>query len=93
MKPILKKQYGFTLIEAMIAMVILAFAAVSIILPFTTAADVQAEASRRALATKLAADKLEELMTENFADIENESEAQGSIKKADGSQLSAFSFL
>ena len=84
MRPIFNRQSGFTLIEAMIAMVILAFAAASILLPFTTAADVQTESDRRILAAKLASDKLEELITQDVSAIVDESESTGLVKNAAG---------
>jgi prepilin-type N-terminal cleavage/methylation domain-containing protein len=57
---------GFTLAEAMIAMVILAMAASGAILPFSSGAAVQAEGARRTLAAKLAADRLEEMINSDF---------------------------
>lgn len=52
---------GFTLTEAMIAMVILSFATAAVILPFATGATMNAEGAKRTIAAKLAADKLEEI--------------------------------
>jgi len=57
---------GFTLAEALIAMVILAMAASGAILPFSSGAAVQAEGARRTLAAKLAADRLEEMINSDF---------------------------
>lgn len=82
MYPTLKKRSGFTLIEAIIAMSVLAFAAAAILLPFTSAANVQAESDLRTIATKLAADKLEDVIANN--DIFDDSELTGQVKDASG---------
>ena len=60
---------GFTLAEALIAMVILAMAASGAILPFSSGAAVQAEGARRTLAAKLAADRLEEMINSDFDEL------------------------
>ncbi len=52
---------GFTLAEAMIAMVLLAFAASTVSMPFVAGAAVRAEGARRTIAAKLAHDRLEQL--------------------------------
>ena len=52
---------GFTLAEAMIAMVLLAFAASAVSMPFVAGATIRAEGARRTLAAKLAHDRLEQL--------------------------------
>ncbi|MHC5062266.1 MAG: type IV pilus modification PilV family protein, partial [Planctomycetota bacterium] len=51
---------GFTLAEAMIAMVLLAFAASAVSMPFVAGAAVRQEGARRTLAAKLANDRLEQ---------------------------------
>jgi prepilin-type N-terminal cleavage/methylation domain-containing protein len=61
---------GFTLIEAMMAMVILAVAASGIMVSFAAAASVQTEAQRRIIASRLAADKIEYLAALEFATLE-----------------------
>lgn len=71
-RQILKKTstcQGFTLLEATIAMVILAVAASGVFLSFTAAASVQAEAHRRILASRLAADMVEIIAAEDFNQI------------------------
>jgi prepilin-type N-terminal cleavage/methylation domain-containing protein len=60
---------GFTLAEAMIAMVILGIAAAGVLLPFTSGAQVQAEGVHRTLAAKLAGDLMEEIISNNFDDL------------------------
>jgi prepilin-type N-terminal cleavage/methylation domain-containing protein len=60
---------GFTLLEATMAMVILAVAASGIFLSFATAASVQSEAHHRVLASRLAADMVETIASTAFAQI------------------------
>jgi prepilin-type N-terminal cleavage/methylation domain-containing protein len=52
---------GFTLIEAMIAMVILTIAAGGVLIPFSSAASIHVEGSRRTTASRLSSDLLEEI--------------------------------
>ena len=52
---------GFTLIEAMTAMVILTIAAGGVLIPFTSAASIHVEGSRRTTASKLSSDLVEEI--------------------------------
>jgi prepilin-type N-terminal cleavage/methylation domain-containing protein len=61
---------GFTLLEAMMAMVILAVAASGIFLSFATAASLQTEAHRRVLASRLAADMAQTIAATTFDQIE-----------------------
>ena len=61
MKRNLKKN-GFTMIEATIAMVILAIAAAGVLLPFANAASVQQEAARQVLASNLATELMEKVL-------------------------------
>ena len=83
-----KKNQGFTLAEAMAAMVILAFAAAAVTLPFTSSASVQQETARRTLAARLAADKIEEISagydSGTYQDGYTESEPVGQIRNAAG---------
>ncbi len=60
------KRRGFTLAEAMIAMVILAAAAAAVILPFSAGAAVHTESARQAIAAQLASEMLERLKGESF---------------------------
>lgn len=57
---------GFTLAEAMMAMVILSMAASSVLVPYTAGASAQKEGVKRAIAAKLAADILEEIRIADF---------------------------
>ena len=80
---------GFTLTEAMIAVVILGFASASVVLPFTSGAAVRAEGNRRTLAAKLAADLIEQIINTPFDQILDTygdySEGKTKMKKANGS--------
>lgn len=80
---------GLTLIEAMIAVVVLGIAAGGVLLPFTTGAAVQAEGARRTLAAKLASDLMEQIINTPFENIVTNydaySEPAGQLKDAGGS--------
>lgn len=80
---------GFTLIEAMIAMTILAIAALGVILPFSNGAASQAEGAHRAIAGKLASDLVEKISATTYANIvstwNNYSEAMGQVTDSAGS--------
>lgn len=79
---------GFTLVEAMIAMVVLSVATAAVILPFSTGAALNAEGSRRTLGAKLAADLLEKIENTDYDLIypiyDNYFEAAGSVTDVDG---------
>ena len=55
------RRSGFTLLESLLAMSILAFAAAGVLLPFASGASIRAEAARITLASQLAGDLLEEI--------------------------------
>jgi len=82
---------AFTLIEAMLAMAILAAAAAGILLPYASGAAVQVEAAQRTLAAHLASDLLEEIAATPFANIVSTwhgyTEAEGQIRGASGLPL------
>lgn len=83
---------GFTLTEALMAMVVLTIAAGGIILPYSSGASVQLEGNRMALAAKLAHDMLEQIVSSDFEDIietyNGYSEAQGQILDGEGGVFS-----
>lgn len=83
---------GFTLTEALVAMVVLTIAAGGIILPYSSGASVQLEGNRMALAAKLAHDMLEQIVSSDFEDIietyNGYSEAQGQILDDEGGVFS-----
>lgn len=60
---------GFTLAEAMMATVVLGFAAAGILLPFTSGAAVQAEGMRKTLGSKLASELMERVISTPFDQI------------------------
>lgn len=76
---------GFSLAEALIAVVILGIAAAGVLLPFSGGAAVQAEGVRRTLAGKLAHDLLEEIINTPFDEIvagyDGYAEAEGQVKQ------------
>jgi len=81
---------GFTLTEAMMAMVILAVVSAGVILPFAGGAAVQNEGARRTIGAKLAGDLLEEIMNTDFEQVgayDGYSEAAGQIKGVNGQVL------
>ena len=83
----LRTKKGFSLVEAMMAMVVLGFAAAGILLPFTSGAAVQAEGVHRTLAAKLAADLMEQIINTPIEDLYGdytETEPKGHIKDASG---------
>ena len=63
-----ERRGGFSLAEAMIATVVLGVAAAGVLLPFASGAGIRAEGMRRTLATKLAGDLMEEIITKPFHD-------------------------
>ena len=79
---------GFTLAEAMIAVVVLTVASASLIVPFSTGAAVQAEGNHRTLAAKLACDMVEQIMKTDFDQIvathNGYAETKGHVKNAAG---------
>jgi len=59
---------GFSLIEAVIATVLLGIAAASVLLPFSTGAAVQAEGTAHTLGAKIASDLMELIVSKPFHD-------------------------
>lgn len=76
---------GYTLAEAMLAVVIVGMAASGVLLPFASGEAVRAEGQHRTVAAKLAADKIEEIVT--TADYNDCSEPQGQIEDATGTKF------
>ena len=64
-----KNREGFTLAEALLAVVLLSMAAAGVLLPFAGGAVVRAEGSRRTLASKVASDLMEEIINTPFDQI------------------------
>ena len=63
---------GFTLAEAMMAVVVLGIASASVLLPFISGAAVRAEGINRTLAARLASDLMEEILRLPFHDPDDE---------------------
>jgi prepilin-type N-terminal cleavage/methylation domain-containing protein len=63
-----KSKEGFTLVEAMLAVVVLGIAAAGVLLPFVSGAAVRAEGTRRTLAAGLASDLMEQILRLPFHD-------------------------
>jgi prepilin-type N-terminal cleavage/methylation domain-containing protein len=59
---------GFSLVEAMMAVVVLGIAAAGVLLPFVSGAAVQAEGAHRTLAAELAGDLMEQILRLPFHD-------------------------
>ncbi|MBN1788318.1 MAG: prepilin-type N-terminal cleavage/methylation domain-containing protein [Sedimentisphaerales bacterium] len=83
---------GFTLIEAMIALVIFSIAVTGFILPFASSAMIQQQGCDQTLAVKLACDLLEEIVNTDFDQIvagyNGYSEEKGQIRTASGAVFS-----
>jgi len=83
---------GFTLIEAMIALVIFSIAVAGLILPFASSAAVQQQGCSQTLAVKLACDLVEEIINADFDQIistyNGYSEQKGQVKNAAGAVFS-----
>ena len=87
-----RTQGGFTLIEAVLAMVLLSMAAAGVLLPAVSGASVQAEGLHRTLAAVLANDAIERIVAMPFDDIvvnpeDYYSEDQGQLKDASENPL------
>ncbi|MHC4070881.1 MAG: type IV pilus modification PilV family protein [Planctomycetota bacterium] len=79
---------GFTLVEAMMAVVVLGIAAAGVLLPFTSGAKVRTEGIRRTLGARLAGDLMEKIVNTPFDQIvaayDGYSESEGQVKDAAG---------
>lgn len=92
-----KKRKGFSLAEAMLALVILGFAVSSVLFPFTSGAKVRSEGAKRTLAAKLANDLMEEIIKTPYEQIVSNyngfTEAQGQVKDTSGAVFSDLNYL
>ena len=86
------KNGAFTLIEALMAMVILSIAISGLLLPFASSTTVQQQGCSQMLATKLACDLIEQIINTDFNQIVSTyngyTEAKGQIKNAAGAVFS-----
>jgi len=82
---------GFTLLEAVMATVLLGAAAAGLLIPFASGAKVQAEGKRMVLATRLASNLLEKILIDDFdrivSDYDGYSEAQGELVDIQGDTI------
>jgi len=84
---------GFTLVEALIALVILGIAAYGLILPFASSAAVQEQGCSQTLAAKLACDLVEQIIADPNGfnlikhDYDGYTEQKGHIKNAAGADF------
>jgi prepilin-type N-terminal cleavage/methylation domain-containing protein len=67
------RRRGFTLAEAMMAVVVLSIAAAGVLIPFSSGAAVRAEGMRRTLSAKLASNLIEQIVNEPFHDPDGSS--------------------
>lgn len=83
-----RNNQGFTLLEATMAMVLLAIAAAGVLLPFANASAVQAEGARQTLAATLASELMEKIQGADYASIfstySDYTEAEGAMLNAAG---------
>jgi len=83
-----KRMFGFSLAEALLAVVILAIAAAGVLIPYTTGAGLRAEGVKRTTASRLAGDLMEQIVHTPFEQIisryDGYNELLGQIKDADG---------
>jgi prepilin-type N-terminal cleavage/methylation domain-containing protein len=83
-----RRRAGFTLAEAMIAMVLLGLAAAGVLLPFSQGAEVQAEGTRMTLGAQLADGLLERIVATPASQIvatwNGHTEAPGHVTDAGG---------
>ena len=90
------KHKGFSLAEAMMAIVVLGIAAAGVLLPFTSGAAVRAEGMRRTLGAKLAGDLMEEIIGTPFeeilADYDGYAEPQGQVKDVSGAAFTDLNY-
>jgi prepilin-type N-terminal cleavage/methylation domain-containing protein len=91
------KRRGFTLAEAMIAVVVLSIAAAGVLLPFSSGAAVRADGMRRTLSAKLASDLIEKIINTPFDQIvdtyDGYSEPQGQVKDASGTVFTDSNYI
>jgi len=85
------KNNAFTLVEALIALVIFSIATAGLLLPFASSAAVQQQGCNQTLAAKLAADLMEQIIATDFSLIVSTyggyTESKGHIKSAAGADL------
>jgi len=84
-QPKCKLVRGFTLFEALLALVVLMIAAAGLILPFASSATVQEQGCSQTIATKLACDRVEQIIADpNYWTAGSYTEQKGQVKDANG---------
>ena len=85
---------GFSLIEAVMATVLLGAAAAGILVPFTSGAKVQAVGKRKVIAVKLASNWMEEIIAADFNDITDYSgsQSQGNLVNMQGEPITGSAY-
>jgi len=82
---------GFTLAEAMMAVVVLAIAAAGVLLPFTTGATVRSEGAHRTLGAKLGSGLMEKVLCTEADQIvtawDGYSEGEGEVTDSGGAAI------
>ncbi len=93
----LRTAKGFSLIEAMMATVVLGIAAAGVLLPFTSGVTIRTEGVRRTLAAKLAGDLMENIVNTPFDQIAGSfgsySEPVGHVKDASGAVFTGAEYV
>ena len=85
MKVKIVKNEGFTLVEALLALVILMIAAAGLILPFASSAVTSQQGCSQTLAAKLASDRIEQIIADsNYWSAGSYNESKGQVKDANG---------
>ncbi|MCE5186315.1 MAG: type II secretion system GspH family protein [Planctomycetaceae bacterium] len=84
----IQSRKGFTLLEAMMAMVLLAIAAAGVLLPFAGAANQQAQGAHQTIAAQLASELMERIAAADFSTIiatyNGYAESAGALRDAAG---------
>jgi type II secretory pathway pseudopilin PulG len=82
------KNEGFTLVEALLALVILMIAAAGLILPFASSAVTSQQGCSQTLAAKLASDRIEQIIADsNYWSAGSYNESKGQVKNAAGADF------
>jgi prepilin-type N-terminal cleavage/methylation domain-containing protein len=87
-----RRRTGFTLVEALLALMLLGIASASLLLPFTAGATIRKDGLARTMAASLASQQMEKVLGTPFSQIvstwNNTTEAAGTLTDAQGNALS-----
>ena len=78
-KQIFKKKEGFTLIETLLAIFILVVGVVSVVMMISLGLQIETKAKMKSCASKLAQEKMEEVISESYEQATSSSEDYGVI--------------